>query len=115
MDMGTERIVAKGSADRRATVHGKFEQYDRYLTSGRFARTYAACGDFRLATILFVTLGEERIENIRQAASNLPPRFHQYYRLATFERAMNDFFGPIWKSRDVFDTLLYRLVTPAAQ
>jgi hypothetical protein len=34
MDMGTERITSAESRDQRATILLKFQQYDRYLTSG---------------------------------------------------------------------------------
>jgi Replication-relaxation len=77
MDMGSERIVAKASQDLRATVTGKMQQYDRYLTSGRFAKRYDSLGEFTLATILFVTYGKPRIEAIRLACAPLsrsPPR-----------------------------------------
>ena len=57
MDMATERIVTKISHDRRLTLRFRMEQYDRYLTGGRFARTYAAHGEFRYFTLLFVTVG----------------------------------------------------------
>jgi hypothetical protein len=57
MDMATERIVTRISHDRRLTLRFKIEQYDRYLTSGRFAQTYAAYGQFRHFT-LFVTHGQ---------------------------------------------------------
>jgi hypothetical protein len=56
--MATERIVTRISHDRRLTLRSKIEQYDRYLTSGRFAKTYAAYGEFRHFTLLFVTYGE---------------------------------------------------------
>jgi Replication-relaxation len=110
MDMGTERIVAKGSRDTSATIYRKFEQYDRYLTSGRFARTYAPFGEFRLATILLVTFGPTRVENIRKAAEHLRSTLHPYYRLATFAAACRNFLGFVWKSRDLADSKTYALV-----
>jgi hypothetical protein len=110
MDMGTERITAKTSADPRATIRGKFEQYDRYLTGGRFAATYAAYGAFRSFTLLFVTLAPERIENIRLAMVDLPERLHGYYRLALFQDAVTDLLGPVWKTRAVSDTVPRALV-----
>jgi Replication-relaxation len=115
MDMATEQIVTRISHDRRVTLRYKIEQYDRYLTGGRFARTYAALGDFRHFTLLFVTFGEERIENIRGALSDLPEKLHAYYRFTTFERAKDDFLGPIWKSRSPKDRALYRLVRPSPE
>ena len=110
MDMGTERIVAKTSKQLQATIHLKFEQYDRYLAGGRFARTYAPYGEFRSFLLLFVTYGTERIENIRAAAVDLPERLHPYYRLTTFEAATTDFLGPVWKSRSLVDQERYALV-----
>jgi len=55
VDMGSERITSPVSRDPRATIRGKFEQYDKYLTSGRFVETYAAYGEFRFFSLLFVT------------------------------------------------------------
>jgi Replication-relaxation len=110
MDMGTERITFRASRDKRATIRGKFEQYDRYLKSGRFAAKYADWGDFSFCTILFVTLTWDRIENIRAAVSDLPQKLHPYYRLTTLDAAVNDFVGAIWKSRNVRDSLSYALV-----
>jgi Replication-relaxation len=110
MDMGTERIVARSSQDKRATIRLKFEQYDRYLTSGRFADAYKAYGDFRAFTLLFVTYGAERVENIRRASSDLPFRLHPYYRLTTYEQGVTDFLGMVWKSRDAADTVTHPLV-----
>jgi hypothetical protein len=43
MDMGTERVTAPKSLDKRATIRGKFEQYDRYLVSG----IWPLCEDLR--------------------------------------------------------------------
>jgi hypothetical protein len=109
MDMATERIVTKITHDRRVTLRFKIEQYDRYLTGGRFARTYAAYGAFRHFTLLFVTYGEERIDNIRRAVADLPPELHAYYRLSIFERAEADFLGPVWKSRSPDDENAYMI------
>jgi hypothetical protein len=110
MDMGTERVTAPKSIDKRATIKGKFEQYDCYLTSGRFAATYKEYGEFRSFTLLFVTYGEERIENIRRASTTLPDRLHGYYRLATFDSAITNFLSDIWLSRSPVDNLRYALV-----
>jgi hypothetical protein len=91
-------------------VRLKFEQYDRYLTGGRFALTYAPYGEFRSLTLLFVTYGAERTENIRAAVSDLPGRLQPYYRLTTFGQGVTDFLGSVWKSRDLSDTVTYALV-----
>jgi Replication-relaxation len=115
MDMGTERITAPKSADQRATIRGKFEQYDRYLTSGRFAATYKAWGDFRSFTLLFVTTSAERIVNIRAAAADLPARLHGYYRFATFADAITNFLGSIWQTRSIADSLPQALIQPKVE
>jgi hypothetical protein len=110
MDMGTERIDAPRSTDRRATLKLKLQQYDKYLSSGRFARKYASFGEFRSATVLLVTYGAERIENIRKASRELPDRLHQYYRFGTFAETVPDLLGAEWKSRQPLDTTTYTLV-----
>ena len=110
MDMATERIVSRITREDRITLHHKIAQYDRYLTSGRFAQTYAPYGEFGFFTLLFVTLGAERIENVRREMQDLPRELHDYYRFTTYPEAMGDFFGPIWKSRALSDTQLHALV-----
>jgi hypothetical protein len=109
MDMATERIVTQISHDRRITLRYKIEQYDRYLTGGRFAQTYAPYGEFGHFTLLFVTYGEERIDNIRRAMADLPAELHPYYRFSTFEAAAANFLDAVWKARDISDTQLYPL------
>jgi Replication-relaxation len=103
MDMATERVVSLITRDRRITLHHRITQYDRYLMSGRFARTYAAFGEFRFFTLLFVTFGEGRIDNIRRALADLPRGLHPYYRFTTFEQAKADFFAGHWRSRSPDD------------
>jgi hypothetical protein len=60
--------------------------------------------------MLFVTLQEARIENIRRELLDLPQQLAAYYRLATFDAAMGDFLGVIWQSRLLSDTTRYPLV-----
>ncbi len=60
--------------------------------------------------LLFVTLGEERVENIRKAAGDLSEALHDYYRLTTFAEAIDDFFGEHWRSRSPIDGKRYMLV-----
>ena len=104
MDMGTERVVSQITRDNRVSLFYKLSQYDRYLQGMRYRQTYAAFGDFRFFTLLFITIGAERIENIRREMLRLPSELSEYYRLTTYERAMGDFFSPIWKSRLLSDT-----------
>jgi hypothetical protein len=110
MDMATERIVSTITRDHRITLHFKIMQYDRYLQSGRFAKTYAPFGEFRFFTLLFVTFGGARVENIRRAVHGLPAELAAYYRFSTFELASEDFLGPIWKTRSINDNERYPLV-----
>src|SRR3954447_23153986 len=72
MDMATERIVSRITPDDRITLHHKISQYDRYLRSLRYTQTYAPYGEFRSFTLLFVTLGDARVENVRREMHDLP-------------------------------------------
>jgi hypothetical protein len=110
MDMATERIVSYITRDSRITLHHKIWQYDRYLKNMRYAQTYAAYGQFRYFTLLFVTLNETRVENVRRETRDLPDKLAGYYRFTTYEQAMGDFLGSIWKSRLLSDTQIYPLV-----
>jgi hypothetical protein len=67
-------------------------------------------GEFPSFTLLFVTYGRERIENIRRALSDLPAELHPFYRFADFPEAAADFLGPVWASRSIADDTRYRLV-----
>ena len=116
MDMATERIVSYITRDSRITLSYKLAQYDRYLQSLRYRQTYGDLSAFTYFTLLFVTVGEARVENIRRQMAGLPADLAQYYRFTTYERAIDDFLGPIWKSRSVSDMSVYPLVRePAAK
>jgi hypothetical protein len=110
MDMATEPIISRITRDHRHTIQQKLRQYDRYLKSLRYKETYAAYGDFRFFTLLFVTLTAVRVNNIRREMEELPAELANYYRFATFEAAMGDFLGTIWKSRSLADANVYSLV-----
>ena len=114
MDMGSERITSSYTSPNQTVLHQKFSQYDRYLKSFRYTKTYAPYGEFRSFTLLFVTLQEARIENIRGEFKDLPQDLARYYRLTTFDKAMGDFLGAIWKSRLMSDTATYPLVRESA-
>jgi Replication-relaxation len=109
-DLSTERIVSAITRDHRLSLHYKISQYDRYLQSQRYRHTYAAYGDFDFFILLFVTPSEQRVENIRRGMHTLPPELASYYRFSTYELAMSDFLGAIWKSRLLSDTTVYPLV-----
>ena len=64
--MATERINTASPLSQQTSLHRKFSQYDRYLKSFRYTETYQEFGEFRLFLMLFVTLQETRIENIRR-------------------------------------------------
>jgi hypothetical protein len=110
MDMATERIISLITRDSRITLHHKFKQYDRYLKGQRYRQTYSDLGEFRYFMMLFVTLNENRVENIRREMQDLPADLAPYYRLTTYEKAREDFLGRIWKSRLHSDAELYQLV-----
>jgi Replication-relaxation len=110
MDMATERIVSHVTRDNRVSLHYKISQYDRYLKSLRYRHTYREYGEFTFFQLLFVTLGDQRIENIRREMGNLPADLAGYYRFTTYEKAMGDFLGTIWHSRLLTDTNVYSLV-----
>jgi Replication-relaxation len=110
MDMATERIVSHVTRDNRVSLHYKISQYDRYLKSLRYRHTYGEYGEFTFFQLLFVTLGDQRIENIRREMGNLPADLAGYYRFTTYEKAMGDFLGAIWNSRLLSDTNVYSLV-----
>jgi hypothetical protein len=76
----------------------------------RYSQKYAAFGDFRFFTLLFVTLGRERVENIRTKMQLLPAAYANYYRFAVFEDAVANFLGAVWKNRNPADSKLYPLV-----
>jgi hypothetical protein len=114
MDMGSERITSSYTSANQTVLHQKFSQYDRYLKSFRYSKTYAAYGEFRSFILLFVTLADARIENIRGELSDLPQDLAVYYRLSTFDKAMGDFLGAIWQSRLLSDTTIYPLVRESA-
>src|SRR5207245_1902750 len=80
MDMATERIVSYVLRDNRITLHYKLSQYDRYLKSLRYQETYKAYSDFRFFTLLFITFGEQRVENVRREMQDLTSSLSDYYR-----------------------------------
>ncbi len=108
--MATERIVSLVTRDSRVTLHHKIKQYDHYLQNLRYQETYGSYGQFRYFTLLFVTLNENRVENIRREMQDLPAELSSYYRFTTYEQAMGDLLGKIWKSRLYSDQQVYPLV-----
>jgi Replication-relaxation len=110
MDMATERIITGSLAGNQTTLSRKFSQYDRYLKSMRFGKTYAGYGEFRSFTMLFVTTLETRIENIRRELSGFPNDSSRHYRLTTFDEAMENFLGAVWHSLLLTDRTRYPLV-----
>jgi hypothetical protein len=57
MDMATERIITASPFSQQTSLHRKFSQYDRYLKSFRYAKTYQEFGEFRLW--VFGSIGTE--------------------------------------------------------
>ena len=110
MDMATMRITSAITRDKRLSLYHKVSQYDRYLQSLRYRQTYRQWGDFSFFTLLFVTFGQTRIDNIRQSLVALPAQLSAYYRFTEYKAAMGDFLGAIWKARNAGDSRLYSLV-----
>ena len=113
MDMATEPILSLITRDSRHTIQHKLRQYDRYLKSLRYQETYAAFGDFRFFTLLFITLTTARVNHIRRDMQELPGGLADYYRFTTFTEAMGDFLSAIWTSRLPTDETAYPLVREA--
>jgi Replication-relaxation len=113
MDMATERIVTEITRDKRITLFYKLTQYDRYLQGMRYSVRYREFGEFQFFTLLFVTFGTNRVENILREMQALPSQYAQYYRFAVFEHATADFLGAVWRSRSFADQRLYPLVREA--
>jgi len=107
-DRGTERLTA--GREGSYSVLDKFRLYERYLRGGRFAQSYAADGDFRFFTVLFVTTSAERIANTQMASGQLDAGLHPYFRLASLQAARLNIFAPIWVSRAPGDTVPGQLI-----
>jgi len=71
------------------------------------------CGSFQVFRVLFLTTSEKRLENMRQAVSQLP--FHRaqakrYVWLSTFDQITPErLFKAIWRSADVDDERWYQI------
>jgi hypothetical protein len=113
VDLGTERVASPVTRDTRGTVKHKIVQYDHYLQSRRYAQTYGTYGEFRSFTLLFVTISDERIDNIRREIQGFPHNL-AYFRFATFDAVKGDFLGSVWKSRSFPDIETYPLVQETA-
>ena len=100
MDMATEQIVSRIVKNADFPLQSKFEKYDRYLSGGQYRDKYQKFGNFDYFTMLFVTLSDTRVENIRQKLSSLSADLHEYYFLGTHEAVLADFFNQNWRSRD---------------
>lgn len=97
-DRGTERLTSPEVA--AYSIIDKFNAYETYLRSGRFARTYRPFGYFRQATILFVTTTPERRDNLRRTSCVQHSELHDYFKLSTHADAKAAFFGSHWYSRN---------------
>jgi hypothetical protein len=60
-------------------------------------------GPFRFFTLLFVTFGEGRTDNIRRALADFPQELHAYHRFTTSERANAGSFAAHWQRRSPDD------------
>jgi len=112
IDRGTETISSEEKG-----VLKTFKFYVNYLLSRGYERYQSdfRCQEFRGFRVLFITSSEERIGNIREAASNLAlPAEHQKARRfiwLTEEGAVNadSVFEPIWVSLDTEDSTKHKI------
>lgn len=101
VDRGTERITTKIAGMKSYTLKSKLSKYDEYLNSGLFAKKYKKYGEFNYFTLLFITTSDERVDNIKKSASDLPSELHDYYYFSTFKKInSNNLFSKIWQNRN---------------
>jgi len=110
MDMRTERLVSSITHDRRQGLHFRFEQYEKYLSSLRFAEKYSAWGAFESFTVLFVTVSETRIAHVRGSLADLPEETSEFYLFGLSSEVVEDFLREVWRGRSPTDARRYRLV-----
>jgi hypothetical protein len=110
MDMGTEGVISRVSKDINVNLYERIKKYDKYLVSGNYVRKYKLLGNFDHFVLLFITLSEKRMENIRGKLFDLPDKFHQYYMFNTYDVVVNDFFNNQWRVRSVEDNNGYGLL-----
>jgi len=111
LDRGTEGIVSRIEANADRSLVNKFETYERYLGSGKFADKYREWGDFDSFVLLFVTTTAARVDNIRHKLTGLNEDYHEYYLFNTFESVVENFFREDWKNRSMTDNSLYSVLS----
>lgn len=110
VDRGTETQTSGVHEAVHKSFRYKIEQYDRYLVSRRYQERYKQYGEFSYFVLLIVTNSTGRLDNMRQALSDLPEKLHQYYRLSTQDAVCGNFFHGDWLGRSVADENTYALI-----
>ena len=110
VDCGTTRLETAVMDGDVATYTAKLAQYDRYLASGRIKDRYPQLGSFSGFHLLTITTSDQRIANMRAAASALPQDFHCYYRFSSLDTVRQNFLHDGWLSRDHADFSTYPLI-----
>ena len=111
VDCGTTQLTSLLPEADVKTFTEKLAQYDRYLASGRVAERYSRLGSFTGFHVLVITTSEQRIANMRAAATaSLPRNFHRYYRFSTLTKVRQKFLHDGWLSRDHADHKTYPLI-----
>lgn len=110
VDCGTTRLTTKQADTNVATFVGKLAQYDRYLAGGRIANRHPALGTFNGFHLLVVTTKDQRVANMRAAAAELSPDFHQFYRFSTLNAVRHNLLHDGWLSRDHADHTTHQLI-----
>jgi hypothetical protein len=110
VDCGTTRLTTTQPDSDIATFTAKLAQYDRYLGSGRVQDRYPRLGVFNGFHLLVITTSDQRIANMRAAASSLDPAFHQFYRFSALTTVRQQFLHDGWLSRDHADRTTHPLI-----
>jgi len=95
-DNGTETIKTDIQGNYHKTIQYKFEQYERYLKSGRFALKYKKHDDFPAFRLLFVTDSKTRASNIARDTGLISEPYRKLFFISDIDTAFDDFFHSNW-------------------
>jgi hypothetical protein len=110
VDCGTTRLTTTQTEPTVATFTKKLAQYDRYLAGGRVTKRHPRLGTFNGFHLLTITTSDQRVANMRAAAAELSPDFHQFYRFSTLNAVRQNLLHDGWLTRDHADFETYQLI-----
>jgi hypothetical protein len=67
-------------------------------------------GSLRTLRCFFVTVSENRLENVRGSLADLPEETSEFYLFGLLSEVVEDFLGEVWRGRQLSDNRRYRLV-----